>query len=365
MGGSARDRIMDGQAWADFCDALKAAGEVVTGEQSPMDPFDRAEGFRYLARLTRAGLESFLEHADPLAPEFRCITRDTIKMGADNPDNYYLGAPVRGTCEYRITGSRGNVHYLGFGSQAGNYGATGSLETTGYLESADMELGEDGAIDIRVSSEPQPGNWLRMTPATSSIIVRQTFLDRAGERPAELEIRRVDGAHEPRNVTPESIDRGLSAAGSFVRGCSDLFLQWASSMRPYTNRLPPFDPEIARIAGGDPNIAYYHSYWELEPDEALVIEVTPPECAYWNFQVNNHWMESLDYRYFPVMVNKHTAVSGADGSVRVVVAAENPGVDNWIDTCGHRRGTMCWRWIRSQSHPTPSTKVVKTATLRA
>jgi hypothetical protein len=98
-----------------------------------------------------------------------------------------------------------------------------------------------------------------------------------------------------------------------------------------------------------------------------VIEVTPPECEHWNFQLNNHWMESLEYRYFPVWVNKHSARLREDGSVRVVVAHEKPtqGADNWIDTCGHERGTMCWRWIRAQDHPEPRTRVVKLAELEA
>ena len=44
-------RILDGRAWSDFCDALKRAGDIVLRPGSPMDAFDRAEGFRYLSRL--------------------------------------------------------------------------------------------------------------------------------------------------------------------------------------------------------------------------------------------------------------------------------------------------------------------------
>jgi len=352
------ERVMDGRAWEEFCDALKAAGKVVIGEGSPEDAFDRAEGFRYLSRLARGGLESFLECADPLAPELRRIAHETVKMGADNPDNYYQSAPVRGDCEYKISGTRGTVHYLGFGSQAGNYGATGSLATTGYVEAADLELAPDGTFELIASARQQPGNWLPMSPESSSIIVRQTFLDRVNERRAELKIERIDGPHKARAVSPESVDRGLQAAAKFVGGCARLFHQWALSMKPHTNQLPPFDAAVAKAAGGDPNITYYHSYWELGPEEALVIETTPPECDYWNFQLNNHWMESLDYRYAPITVNKHSAVLRPDGSVRVVVAHRDPGVDNWIDTCGHARGTMCWRWIRADEKPTPQTRVV-------
>ena len=110
-------------------------------------------------------------------------------------------------------------------------------------------------------------------------------------------------------------------------------------------------------AGGDPNICYYHSYWALGPEQALVIEVTPPTCRTWNFQLDNHWMESLDYRYFRIAINKHTAVYEPDGSVKIIVAHKNPGHPNWIETAGHRQGTMCFRWIRADEHPQPRCRV--------
>jgi hypothetical protein len=361
----AAQRIMDGTSWNEFCDTLKAAGAVILDETSPADAFDRAEGFRYLSRLTRGALESFVEGGDPLAPELRCTAHETIKMGADNPDNYYQSAALSGKYEYRISGKRGTVHYLGFGTQAGNYGATGSLETTGYVEAADLDMSPDGSFELFVSVKEKSGNWLTMRPDSRTLVVRQTFLDRKTEKPADLKIERIDGPHAARYATPASIDRGLVSAAKFVVGCSKLFHQWATSMKPHVNRLPQFDTAVAKAAGGDPNIVYYHSYWDLGPDEALVIETTPPECDIWNFQLNNHWMESLDYRYFPVWVNKHTANYRSDGSVQVVVAAKDPGLpdSNWIDTCGHSRGTMCWRWIRADEHPEPQTRVVPLAEL--
>jgi hypothetical protein len=45
------------------------------------------------------------------------------------------------------------------------------------------------------------------------------------------------------------------------------------------------------------------------------------------------------------------------------VAARDPGHPNWLDTCGHRRGTMCVRWIRAKSHPDPEARVAKLAEL--
>src|SRR5690606_19750479 len=144
----------------------------------------------------------------------------------------------------------------------------------------------------------------------------------------------------------------------------------ARDFQAHSNELPLFDPARSDRAGGDPNIRYYHSHWALAPDEALVIESEIPECEHWNFQLNNYWMESLDYRYHPIHVNKHSAALRADGSVRIIVAHEDPraGPDdplNWIRTLGHDSGTMCFRWVRANAHPQPRTRVVKLAALQA
>jgi len=357
-------RIVNGTCWADFCDALKRAGDVILRDGSPQDPFDRAEGFRYLSRLTRVALESYIEFADPLAPVLRRPAHETVKIGADNPDNYYQSAAISGQHEYRIWGTRGTVHYLGFGTYAGSYGSSARSGQTGYLEGRDLSIEPDGSFEIVVSCHQQAGNWLRMEPDTSSLIVRQTFQDRKTEGIADLHIERIGAAGPPNPVTPELIDRGLAAASAYVAGTAALFADWAEGFaKRGVNQLHRLDATVAGAAHGDPNICYFHGYWELRPDEALIIETTPPKCEYWNFQLNNHWMESLDYRYHRIAVNHHGAAYRPDGSVRIVVAHADPGVDNWLETAGHRRGTMCWRWIRADAHPQPATRVVKLSAL--
>jgi hypothetical protein len=166
-------------------------------------------------------------------------------------------------------------------------------------------------------------------------------------------------------MSADRLERGLRMTANLVIGVPLLFGRWVKGFQGHTNRLPRMKPEISTAAGGDPDIAYYHSYWALEPEQALLIEFTPPECEYWNFQLGNHWMESLDYRYYPIHVNKQTAVYGKDGSVRIVVAHRDPGLPNWITTAGHDCGTMCLRWVKSDAWPEPRTVVVHLADLEA
>jgi hypothetical protein len=358
-------RILEGRSWEEFCDRLKSAGEIILRDASPNDAFDRAEGFRYLSRLTRVALESYIESADPKAPVFRRPSHETVKIGADNPDNHYQSAALDGAFEYRIRGKRNSVHYLGFGTYVGNYGSGGRMGQSGYLEGEDLEIAPDGSFEIILScKEASHRNWLPMEPDTSSLIVRQTFQDRQSEVIADLEIERIGDGAGPAPVTPAFIDEGLAAASAYVLGTANLFAQWSENFARHPNELRLLDPAIATAAHGDPNICYFHGYWEIGKDEALVIETTPPKCDYWNFQLNNYWMESLDYRYHPIDVNHHGARYEEDGSIRIIVADRDPGTGNWMDPAGHRRGTMCLRWIRADHHPKPECRVVPVKDLR-
>tara|TARA_R110000823_G_scaffold305166_3_gene427085 strand:+ start:11499 stop:12596 length:1098 start_codon:yes stop_codon:yes gene_type:complete len=361
----AEQRVIDGTAWEQFCDALKEAGKIIQSEKAPKDAFNQAEGYRYLTRLLRGGLESFLEYRDPMFPQLRCGAHETIKLGADNPDNRYESATINPKYDYRITGTRGSVDYLGISSIINKYAVDGTMEVTGHIDHRQMTLGPDGELEIVISREEKPGNWLPMAAGSNSITVRQTFQDRINEKRAELKIERIGASDDrPEPLSAEKLERGLQGAVKFMQGSAQMFENWAESFLPTLNELPPADQAYCQAIGGDPNIFYFHSAWKLEEDEVFIIEAPDiPECQTWNFQLDNWWMESLDYRHHTIHVNKHTAHYEADGSVRVVVSHTDPGVPNWIETAGHRIGTMCWRWIGAERHPTLNYRVAKLSEL--
>ena len=101
----------------------------------------------------------------------------------------------------------------------------------------------------------------------------------------------------------------------------------------------------------------------VEPDEALLIEFTPPDCFYWNFELNTYWMTSIDYRYHLSSINGSQAVLEDDGSAILVVAHDDPGVPNWLATDGHCEGHIGLRWMQADSQPTPAARLVKLADL--
>lgn len=367
--------LANGALWHEFCDDLKRAGEQVLAADTPVDELTRVEGYRYLTRLLRLGLEKYIEFGDPDFPEFYSLSHETAKIGNDNPDNFYLNCAVDGGRDYRITGNRGTVAYLSIETKAGSFAGGGDMAPTGHVDVDQLAVAENGDFELIVSAREHPGNWLPMTPDSDNILVRQTFRRRATEQRAALRIQCLN----PRGTAgldPAGFAADLAAVVPFVEGTASLFRQWMAAFAGHVNQLPPNDQQMCLRAGGDPAIYYHNSRWELGPEQALLVEFTPPRvCRAWNFQLSNYWMESLDYRYHRICVNNHSAIPEADGTVRILVSHRDPDelrrasgdvsprFPNCLSTAGHSNGAMLLRYVGATDHPPVRTSVLPLADL--
>jgi hypothetical protein len=334
--------------------------EILLRKEAPATALDQAEGLRHLSRLTRTAPNMYVDSPDPEFPRIFRLCDDAIKIGADNPDNIYEQIVVVGDRDYRLWGKRGTVPYLSIGSKANRYSTDGTMASTGEIEFSDVALDEDGGFEIIASRHPQPGkNWLPLAEDTTLLIIRQTFEDKATQTAAEIHVERIGGPPAEALLTPERIATQLRDTAAWVRGSANTFADWSEWFKTGPNRIyDGRDQSTWYRAGGDPKIWYGHLYYDLGPDEALVIETTPPECRMWNFQLDNWWMESLDHVHQKVWINSAQARYEPDGSVLLVCADEDPGFGNWIDVAGHRQGTALWRWIEAREHLVPNCRIV-------
>jgi hypothetical protein len=206
-----------------------------------------------------------------------------------------------------------------------------------------------------------------MQPDTTMLVVRQMMADWRHDVPATLTLECLDGAKQPEPLSAVRLDQGLTAAAGYVRGCAQTFTNFSETLKDKIplNTIDGSLQDFFMRSGGDPNIFYLQGYWRLAADEALVIESDVPDCLFWNFQLDNYWMESMDYRYLQVALNKFSAKYTADGRLKLVIAARDPGTGNFIDTAGHTEGGMILRWVRAKTHPTPQCRVVKLDALRS
>lgn len=142
-------QVCSGETWNRFCEQLRRSGEQILRAEAPADAQTRAEGFRYLTRLLRIALGMHPEFADPDFPGFITPSHETAKIGADNPDNpdnLYRYARLNGAQRYRVSGQRGSVAYLSFGTQKGGYETDGKMIQTGFIDASQLELDAQGQL---------------------------------------------------------------------------------------------------------------------------------------------------------------------------------------------------------------------------
>lgn len=340
-------KVVSGAAWDEFCDLLRDAGREVLRPGIHGDPLDIAEGYRMITRLLRGQLESTLEYGYPKHPHLICACHETIKIVAENPDNLYLGSSISGRHDYRVWGTRGEAKWLSFNTFGGGGFGTGGRGTGPTLHEHQMHIEPDGTFEVILSTREHPGNWLPLEPDTNSLTIRQTFLHKGTDRHAELHIERFDDdGTPPPPLDPFHLHRSLIGAAHYVRAITSIGAEWAERNAAYPNVFANTQADDTRNFQ-DPQIRWNMAYLELDPEQALIVRFTPPACDYWMIVTHNHWMETLDYRYHPVVYNSSTATYQPDGSVVFVVAHRDPGVAgvNWLSMADHRRGVLGTRWV--------------------
>jgi hypothetical protein len=345
--------------WHQFCDTLRDAGDLLIESGVPQDDQTQADGLRYLSRMARAALEWYVEFNDPAFPVLYRPAHETIKLGADNPDNLYQKAVIDGRYEYRLRGTRGSVDYISMATSRGSYAENFTQVETGFLDGNALTVGADGTFEVVISQKQQTGNWLAVSEDSESLLIRQTFRHRDQETPAEITIERLDRHAAPEPLELMTAIAHFEKATAFYRNTTRMFADWSQKISQHPNTLPLWDQAFCQMVGGDPNILYYHGHFKLNNEEAMVITLPSiPACQTWNIQVDNYWMESLDYRYHRVCLNQAQARVNDNGSVTLVLTSTDPGCTNWISTAGHSEGTLCFRWVGAEDSVDPQVTVI-------
>ena len=383
-----RERLLDGRAWDDFCDTLKAAGRIVVRETSDGDPQDRVEGFRYLTRMIAMASARAVERRTPgLRPQpIRLIPPPARGgQGVQSPNQDHIVQPVDSRYRYRVTGTLGSAYtHLSAWSPPipDDVGAFGvGLDAEDHLTDFNPNMAltphsfvlaelaaADGTVDFVLSVE-DPGDgltWFPMTSQTRELMGRVVYEDRGGQSPPRLVIRCLD--EHPRPATPEPDDMAarLATAAQLVLGLLSDYGGWTRDLLSRENQLE-FTREWYERIGGSPDDRHFEfGYWRLPPGTALAVEFSEPRCQHWNFQLCNHWMENLaDYARGRGYVDSEGAARQSDGRVRIVVAASDPGVANWIDPGDRGHGVMGLRFVQPTTVPDVSSRLVPIEDLAA
>jgi hypothetical protein len=336
------ERVMQGEEWAGLLASLAEAGQLAL-EVTPAAAVDRASTFRGLLQMLYFGLERTLGSADPQRPVFsRPWPVHLFDYGAGNPDGIYRTVALRDDVTYRIRGRVGNAAFLSFEFFDG-------VRQTGSLLPRHLAAATDGRFEVLFGPHEQPGNWLKVVPGTSYLLTREFFADWDAASASELEIEAVDAVPgEWPVMSADRVAKELESLGVWLVETVRVFGGMQTvSVRDFANA---FKPQPVRADSDLPTI--FHGFWELAPDECLLIETPAPRADYWGFQLSNSVWNTLDFANRQTSLNTSQAAIDADGMIRLVVAATDPGVPNWLDTMGHRQGAIHVRLSAPRGLPT-------------
>jgi hypothetical protein len=100
-----------------------------------------------------------------------------------------------------------------------------------------------------------------------------------------------------------------------------------------------------------------HMVWRLEPDQALIVEMDGRD-GFWIFGMGGVFGGSLDFLYRPVSYTPARTKVDTDGVVRMVIAHDDPGVYNWLDTQGFSNGNLTYRNLENTTRARLHTRLV-------
>jgi hypothetical protein len=260
-------------------------------------------------------------------------------VAVDNPDNFNREIPVDGHGRYAIdirfsaNPPQFSVviemepeHHAGLGR------SIGALTLQQLLPHCDAER----RVTVTVGPDAGGGLHLRTEPGRIQIYTRDSQAD-WNQCPAEVSVRRLDppAGWRPRDedTVAAAVIACMPAWVRFWRGFKDSFLGF-----PDPNRLVGpngRDGNWGYLAGGR---------FAIADDEALLVTLDPAGSYYTGFQITDPWTIAPDPMHRLASLNKAQVVPGADGTVTYAVALCDPGVANWIDSCGLHEGWMLARW---------------------
>ena len=345
-------------AWDRFAEDVAELGQLVEAAPFNRDEQTAAAGYRHMARFLATFLAEFTDFRNAEYPQFTRFPNSVARIGWDNPDNPYLAFPVRGDHTYRLRGNVINFDLVTINVYSGMLGHTpvSDIRTISSIVSDDLEVDGNGDFVLTLGPEPAEGNWLRLEPDAYIVVIRRLVSDWEKTDEGRWEVVNLTtlGSRSPR-PTAEDVARSLDDAVTQTRDLRELLtiahrITFQLALRPNEMSEPAeTDPNLAMA---DPFQAASRGWFELDEDEALLVEAPVADCRYTNIQLANPWMESLDYASHQSSLNHRTAHVDADGRVRYVISLRDPGVQNWLDTAGWTEGSLCARWTHCTEYPT-------------
>lgn len=285
---------------------------------------------------------------------------NVFALGQPLADFRYGGLFLDGSKRYVLRGRIGAARLMLMQVHTHLLGDPRSQEIGNY-DFHDFELGPDGSFEVTVSAEERSGNHIRLhTKSDLNFILIRRIMGDWNDDLGTLTIDEIDTALDCREAPQWDVDMvsAIDAGAAFVTylvrtyvvGLYEIYRSRAGGEKNAWAAMPGQD--VATWLIGSPSVTYAPAVFEINREEALIIEWVPPDSAYWSVQIGDVWSRPLDYTHHQTDINMTRAAIDDDGVFRAVVCIDDPGVANWLETTGNTEGTIV---VRSYRNRTPMT----------
>jgi len=330
-----------------FAEALAEAEKLIADAPFVTSEQDLAEGYDYLAGSIQASLRLAWAYQRDF-PYFVSSTGPYAKMGLDNPDTLYLHAYLRDDAEYVVTGRRGSTADLSFQVLKGDYSPVEVPDSLSAFDDRAIEVDADGTFELRFGPSGGGRNSFRLGAGSSMLLVREVYSDWSAERRGTISIRRDDrSGYAPPPAGPDVMAKRYGVAGKILLSRLRTFLafpEWFYLNEPVNTMTPP-----RPTPGGLATQFSSAGHFDLGEDQAMIVTVPAAGrdvAPYQGIQLGSMWYVSLDYINHQTSLTADQARIDPDRRLRFVISERDPGVANWLELTGRRRGYVQIRWQR-------------------
>lgn len=261
------------------------------------------------------------------------------RWAGDSPDFIYRTIPIAHGARYEIRGTPTCTEppTVNYSLMADN---TASPVTQTLLDSLDMEFNSDGSFVITVDGTPAEGrpNHIQTRPSADFIMVRDALGDWNAQSANALAVTRLD----PRG--------GAKSEDEMARHCSRIafdnvyysyYCTQSGAGQPPNEIRPPMS---SAAFGGMATQAGTKGNLDLGEGDALIVRSNEAGAQFRNLMLTDAFHMSIEYWKRTSSFNMRQMAADEDGNFTFVIAHEDPGVHNWIDTGGLRRVIFGQRW---------------------
>ncbi len=295
-------------------------------------------------------------------PPARWLGRDVpgTRWGGATPNFTYRVMPVEHGSRYeiRVRPSCARPPTAHYSLMSDN---TASHAELGVLDNLALVTEKDGSYVITVDADPANGrpNHLQTQSGAYQIWVRDAAQDWLTDTPNEIRIRLLEGSRRD----PLSEDAlALKAIKAAIDGVYYNYFVCRLVTAQMPNRV--ISPASTGPFGGVATQFTGRANVVLAQDEALIISANAAGAVFRDALLYDQFMMSIRFWDRLTSLNAGQMQPDAGGLFTYVIAHQDPGVHNWLDTTGLRQAMFGHRWQsfeggRPTEPPALSGRIVK------